>query len=173
MQVYRKIIKKAILIVVSLIVLLLVILGLQTSKFGDIKKYDSKKSPRETVSKIIRSSTKSSSGMQVTIESNNIANLGDFVFNISGDRKLIANISLKYKSKKEDGSWFNNNNNEIEKEILKKSVILRDSTIDTMLGSSISTANSEKMRKTVKETLNKNLSNGEVEEVYFNQFIIQ
>ena len=42
-----------------------------------------------------------------------------------------------------------------------------------MLGNPIATANSEKMRKELSDTLNENLSTGEVIEVYFNKFIIQ
>ena len=60
-----------------------------------------------------------------------------------------------------------------KEEILKKSVILRDAAINTMLGNSVATANSKKMRKALKDTLNEQLSDSEIEEVYFNQFIIQ
>lgn len=169
----REIIKKASIFILSLIVILLLILGVQTSKFSDIKKYDSQdKSPRDIMAQAKRSSIRSN-GLEVTIKSDTIANLGDFTFNIADDKKLVANISLKYKANDEDSSWFGDNNDKIKNEILKKSVILRDAAINTMLGSSTADVNSEKMRKTLKETLNKNLSSGEVEEVYFNQFIIQ
>jgi len=155
-------------IIFSIIIILLLALGIQDSDFGNIKKYDSSgKSPREMMTKFINSS-----GMQVSITNDEVANLGDFVFNIAGDRKLIANKSLKYKSTVKDNSWFRNKD-DIKKEIIKKSVILRDATIHTMLGNPIATANSEKMRKELKDTLNKNLSTGEVIEVYFNKFIIQ
>ncbi|MCF6340466.1 MAG: flagellar basal body-associated FliL family protein [Sulfurimonas sp.] len=163
-----QIIKTVSTIVFSIIVLLLLALGVKNSDFGNIKKYDnSGKSPRDMITKSI-----SSSGMQVSITNDEIANLGDFIFNIAGDRKLIANISLKYKSNTKDNSWFGSKD-DIKKEILKKSVILRDSTINTMLGNPIATANSEKMRKELSDTLNKNLSTGKVIEVYFNKFIIQ
>jgi len=166
-----KIIKNASLIVLALIVILLLILGIKSSKFGKIKKYDIEdESPREMMSHYRHPSNKSN-GMQVTIRSNTEANLGDFTFNISGDRKLVANISLKYKPNREDDSWFNNKDS-IKKEILKKSVILRDAAINTMLGHSAN-VDSEQMRKALKNTLNKNLSSGKIEEVYFNQFIIQ
>lgn len=168
----EKIIKNAIIIVLSLIVILLLVLGVLNSEFTKLKKYDvDGKSPRESAyNRTILSSL--SNGMKVSLISDNRANLGDFVFNISGDKKLIANISIKYKPVKDESSWFSNSD-EIKQEILKKGVILRDATIDTMLGYSTASANNEKMREKLKETLNKNLSSCEIEEVYFNEFIIQ
>ena len=92
----RKILKKVIAVVILVIILLLLILGIQSSEFGKIAKYDTQsKSLRETISNFISSSSKTDNGMNVTFTSDNVANLGDFVFNISGDKKLIANISLK------------------------------------------------------------------------------
>lgn len=170
----RKILINASYGVAALIVILLLILGIQSSDFTKLQKYDIEgKAPRESISsnKAVPTSVLRN-GMQVTIGSDNQANLGDFVFNISGDRKLITNISMKYKSSKKRGSWFSDKN-DIKEEILKKSVILRDSTINTMLGYSMVNANNEVMRKALQETLNKNLEYSEVEEVYFNQFIIQ
>lgn len=168
----REIILKAAIVVASIIGILLLILGIQSSKFGKIKKYDEKdNSPRQMMSGTIGSSYRRGDNMKIKIESDSVANLGDFTFNISGDRKLIANISLKYKANS-DSSWFNADKS-IKQELIKKSAILRDATIDTMLGNSIVTANSEKMRSELKKTLNKNLNNGEIEEVYFSQFIIQ
>jgi flagellar basal body-associated protein FliL len=79
---------------------------------------------------------------------------------------------MKYKSSGKSGSWLNDKN-DMKEEILKKSVILRDSAINTMLGYSMVNANNEVMRKALQETLNKNLEFSEIEEVYFNQFIIQ
>lgn len=170
----RKILINASYGVAALIVILLLILGIQSSDFTKLQKYDIEgKAPRESISSNKAAPTSVlRNGMQVTIGSDNQANLGDFVFNISGDRKLITNISMKYKSSKKRGSWFSDKN-DIKEEILKKSVILRDSAINTMLGYSMVNANNEVMRKALKETLNKNLEYSEIEEVYFNQFIIQ
>jgi len=61
----------------------------------------------------------------------------------------------------------------IENEIIKKSVFLRDAAINTMMGNTRAEANSEKIRRELKRELNKNLRCGEIEEVYFNKFIIQ
>ncbi|MFA5232892.1 MAG: flagellar basal body-associated FliL family protein [Sulfurimonas sp.] len=168
----EKIIKGAIIVVLLLIIILLLILGVLSSDFTKLKKYNiANDSPRESVyNRTILSNL--SNGMKVSISSENRANLGDFVFNISGDKKLIANIAIKYKPIKDDSSWFSNRD-EIEQEILKKGIILRDATINTMLGYSTASANNEKMRQKLKETLNKNLSKSEIEEVYFNEFIIQ
>ena len=102
---------KASIVVASLIGILLLILGIQSSKFGKIKKYDEKgNSPRHMMSGTIGSSRRSSDNMKIKIESDSVANLGDFTFNISGNRKLIAKISLKYKPNS-DAGWFNGNKN--------------------------------------------------------------
>ena len=85
---------------------------------------------------------------------------------------LIADISLKYKPVTDDSSWFSSEDN-IENELLKKSVILRDTAINTIMGDSIETADSDKMRYLLQDSLNNKLLHGEVEEVYFNKFIIQ
>jgi len=173
MQIDRiKIIKNAIAAVVSLIVILLLILGILSSDFTKLQKYNvADKSPRESAyNRAILPGL--SNGMKVSISSDSKANLGDFVFNISGDKKLIANISVKYKPVENDDSWFSDSD-EIKHEIIKKGVILRDATINTMLGYSTASANNEKMREKLKETLNKTLTTCEIEEVYFNQFIIQ
>lgn len=119
----EKIIKTAIIVVLSLIVVLLLILGVLSSDFTKLKKYDAAgKSPREILQSTHTSST-FNDGMRVSISSDTKANLGDFVFNISGDKKLIANISIKYKPVKKENSWFSNND-EIKQEILKKGVVL-------------------------------------------------
>lgn len=171
----RTIIKKMSIFILLLIVILLLILGIQTSKFSNIKKYESDKSPRDIMSQTRPSSSSTKNySMEVTIVNDTIANLGDFTFNIAGNKKLVANISLKYKSNTKDSSWLgSDSNDDVKKEILQKSAILRDAAIGTMLGSSRVTADSSRMRKALKETLNSNLSAGRVEEVYFNKFIIQ
>jgi len=162
-----QILKTASLSIFSIIVVLLLILGVKNSSFGTIKKYDSGGNSKRDILKSL-----SSTSMKVTITNDELANLGEFVFNISEDRKLIANISLRYKANYDDNSWFSSND-ELKREIVIKSVILRDATIDIMLGSSLAAANSNKMRKELRDALNKNLSNGKVQEVYFNKFIIQ
>lgn len=169
----RKIIKNAVLAVFSLIIILLLILGMLNSNFTNIKKYDKD----DTNSRMSDSSKKASfydqsSNMQVVIETDGVANLGDFVFSISTQKKLIANISFTYKSNKKDASWFDSDA-KIKDEIVKKGTILRDATINTLLLNSSVAADNEEMREAIKESLNKNLSSGKVEEIYFNKFIIQ
>lgn len=168
----RKILQNTTIVVVILIVILVVLLGLNSSKYASIKKYDiPSRNPNAIVSKK-PSFLGYANEMEVTITNDNEANLGEFVFNIAGNRVLIANISVKYKKNKINTGWFNSDEN-IKEEILKKGVILRDATIDTMLQNPTPAANSESMRKSIKKNLNKNLSSGKVEEVYFNKFIIQ
>lgn len=169
----RKIIKNAVLAVFSLIIILLLILATLNSNFTNIKKYDKE----DSASKTSDSSKKASfynqgTNMQVVIEQDGVANLGDFVFSISTKRKLITNISFTYKSNKQDDSWFDSDA-KIRDEIVKKGTILRDATINTLLLNSSVAADNEEMREAIKESLNKNLYNGKAEEIYFNKFIIQ
>lgn len=169
----RNLVKKMILSIISLIMLLLVIIGIRQSDFTKIKKYDNNdKSPREAIynpNKI----TFNYYTTKVTLnDENSLANLGDFVFNVAEERKLIANISLKYKQKNKIEEWIKSDS-DIREEIIKKSVILRDAIINTMIGSTNATINSKKMRNDLKENINKILSSGEIEEVYFNSFILQ
>lgn len=169
----RKIIKNAVLAVFSLIIILLLILGALNSNFTNIKKYDREDNkPKSSDSSKKASFYDQSSSMQVVIEQDGIANLGDFVFSISTKRKLVANISFTYNSNKQDDSWFESDA-KIRDEIVKKGTILRDATIDTLLLNSSVAADNEEMRDAIKESLNKNLHNGKAEEIYFNKFIIQ
>ena len=98
-----------------------------------------------------------------------MANLGDFTINIADGKKLIANISLKYKDHKES-SWLSGSATEAE--ILKNGPVLRSAVVSAISGSN-ATMHNNKMKKNIKDSLNKYLSNGEIEEVYFNKFIIQ
>ena len=168
----RKVIKILSFTILFLIGVLFIILGIQKSEFWNIKKYD--KSDGKSFANMVAPgrTDKSRHDQTVKIEGNSRANLGDFNFNIAGDKTLVANISLKYKSTSEKSSWFADSD-DIENEIIKKSVLLRDATINTMIGSNRATINSEKIRKELKKNINKNLTCGEVEEVYFNKFIVQ
>ena len=165
----RNLIKNIAIAVVSMIVLLLMIVAMRQSDFSKINKYDKKdKTPRV----ISYQKKPSMHGLIPPISINtdsSLANLGNFVFNVAGDKKLIANISLKYNSNAT--SWFNKD--DIEDEILKKNTIIRDAIIDTMIGHNNASANSKQMRKDLKENINKTLSNGKIQEVYFNEFILQ
>jgi len=171
----RKIIKIITTIILILLGIVVVILGIQQSDFSKIKKYDKKDSslPENMMSSTKQKiADKQRHNRGVRLKGNNMASLGDFNFNIARGKTLIANITLKYKSNKEDTSWFGDDEN-IENEIIKKSVFLRDAAINTMMGNTRAEANSEKIRRELKRELNKNLRCGEIEEVYFNKFIIQ
>jgi len=170
----RKIIKIMSMIILILLGAVVIILGIQESDFSNIKKYDDKTNSARDIMSL---SKQKRSNMQrhdrsVKIESDTIANLGDFNFNIADNKTLVANISLKYKSDSENSGWFNNKDS-VDVEIIKKSVLLRDAVINTMIGNDRATVNSERIRKELKKSINKNLTCGEVEEVYFNKFLIQ
>lgn len=164
----RVIIKKAIIIVILAITVLLLILGVQSSDFSKLKKYDvADKSPRGFIQQI--GSSKSDS-MSVSIVGQNEVNLGDFVFNVSGNKKLIANISIIHKPK--DNVTFLDSPRD---EFTQKAALLRDATIDAMLESKNfeMNLNNNKISKNIKKRLNQTLKDSTVEEVYFNKFIVQ
>jgi len=85
--------------------------------------------------------------------------------NLADGKVLTANISVKYKS---SDSWFSSE----ESDIVSKSGVLRNSVISAMHGSQ-AISNSVEVKNRIKRNLNQYLSEGKVEEVYFNEFIIQ
>lgn len=163
----RDVLKNIVVTVILIIIVLLLILGVQSSDFSKIKKYDFGKSSNGFLQQV--SSSKSDS-MEVSIVNKNEVNLGDFVFNVLGDKKLIANISIIHKPK--NGKTFMDNSGD---EFIEKGAILRDATINAMLDSQNfdMSVNNNKIKDAIKNRLNKNLQNSSVEEVYFNKFIIQ
>ncbi len=171
----KKLIKIMTTIVFALIGLVIVILGIQQSDFSNIKKYDKNdKTPREQMMSPLKKSTANARrhNRNVAITGNNMATLGDFNFNVAGGKTLIANISLKYKSTQKERGWFESGDT-IEKEIIQKSIFLRDAAINTMIGNDRATIDSKRLRKDLKKNLNETLRCGEIEEVYFNKFILQ
>lgn len=168
----KKILKRVMWLVVLIIVGYAIYIGLRDSDFANIKKYKTHgKSPREIMADFLNSDGSEYYSTKVTIKSDSVANLGDFEFNIAGDRKLIANISLKYYQYNKESSF--NDEGSLKKEILDKAVILRDTAINTMLGSTRARADNDRMREDIKNALNKKLKNGQIKDVYFNKFIIQ
>lgn len=168
----RDIIKKAIIVVGSLIGLLLMTIGVLTSDFNKIKKFDKKdKSARQLISSKLQYNQMHKTDIEID-SNNNTAHLGDFTFNVGEKNILIANISLKFKSNKNNKQWIGDGD-DIEQEIVKKSTILKDAVIDTMIGNQYTSADSQGMKREIKRNINTKLSSGEVEEVYFNKFIFQ
>ena len=169
----RKLIKIMSMMILFLMMVLMIILGIQESEFSKIKKYDKDNGGGKSFSNMVvpgRTKQKTFSS-SVTIEGNSRANLGDFRFNVDEDKTLVANISLVYKSTKKDDDWFGSD--DIEEELVKKSILLRDAAINTMIGNKRATIESRKIRNELKKNINENLKCGEVEEVYFNKFLIK
>lgn len=172
----HKIIKTLISIVVTLIVLLILAYGVSKSDFTKIKKYDSEDSVRSSISQAPPSSVKRAIAKErfyttkVKIKDGSMASLGDFTLNISGDRKLTANISLKFKENK-GNSWMSGKS--VEQEILNKGDVLRSAVINIISNDESATVSNKRMKEELVKSMNKYLSNGEIEEVYFNKFIIQ
>jgi len=170
--------KKLINIIVTVIIVLVILLvgayGVMTSDFSKIKKYDEPDSTRTVRSNTPISKERKALAKQryyttkVQSTGDGIMSLGDFTMNLSNDRILTTNISLKYKDN--DDSWLSSG--KTKKEMLQKSVVLRNSVIDAMYTSEART-NNKRIKEAIRKDLNKHLSNGEVQEVYFNKFIIQ
>ena len=165
---FHDIIKKLIIIVVALIVILALVYGVLTSEFTNIKKYDEEDSVRTMLNKKLDKNKESQKTIQ--LKDGNMANLGDFTLNISGNRELTINISLKYKQNKEN-SWLSGNS--VEDEIVKKGDILRSVVISTVSDSKYASVANQGMKKELVSSMNNYLSDGEIEEVYFNKFIIK
>jgi len=108
----EKIIRKAIQIVVTLIVLLLLAYGVSKSDFNNIKKYDESDDSNKLEIPMSEEKRKMAQGRifstKVVINSNTMANLGDFELNIQGGKKLIMNMSLEFKNNNQN-SWLNSN----------------------------------------------------------------
>ena len=168
----HELLRKSIIGIFSIIGVLLIILGVLKSDFRTVKKFEGGgKSPRDMMSSSSPKVNRSAYSTSVSIGSDSVANLGDFTFNVGGDKKLITNISLKYEQKGDKG-WFSDDK-KIKNEIMKKGTILRDATIDVMMGNPNLQADSTEMRNTLKKSINNKLNEGEIKEVYFNKFIIQ
>ncbi len=171
----EKSIKILIFLVSGAIVLLLLAYGISQSDFSKIKKYDEVDSsnPRarmnkhsdlkEHIAKERRYSTK------VRIKDGSMASLGDFTISISGGKILTTNISLKYKNKKSN-SFLNRKS--VEKEIVEKGDILRNSVINVISHNKNTNVANNRMKNEIVKNINNYLSDGEVEDIYFNKFIV-
>jgi flagellar basal body-associated protein FliL len=171
---FKKLVKIFIWIIVIIILALLLAYGVSKSNFSNLKKYDERDTSARTSS--VTPSLKQQIAKEryystkIKIKDGDMANLGDFTLNISGDRKLVINVSLKFKQNKEN-DWLSGKS--IEQEILDKGDVLRSAVVNTISGSEHATISNARMKKKLVKSMNKYLSDGEVEEVYFNRFIIQ
>lgn len=103
----------------------------------------------------------------VEISNDGVLNLGDFEINIGNGQKLIANISLKYKEAK---GWGISSG--IDDELLSKGTILRHSVIESIMNKQESDVRSYRVKSSIMDNINANLSSTQVEEVYFNKLIV-
>jgi len=174
----RKIITIIVWLILAVLLVLLIIHGVSTSNFTNLKKYENEDYSISNVRDNMQHPLKRKQEFakerfytnRVTIKSSTMANLGDFTVNIAGDKKLILNISLKYKNKDGD-KWLVTNG--IKNEILDKGDVLRDAVIHTFSNSNSARATNNKMKKELIKNINAYLSEGEIEDVYFNRFLIQ
>jgi len=106
---------------------------------------------------------------KIRILNDNMASMGDFIFNSGGNTKIVANISLKFKNSK-DG-WFNSG--DAKNEIVKRGVILRSAIIDTMMDNHGQRSNDDEIKAQLLDNINYHLSDATATEIYFNKFIVQ
>jgi len=172
----RKITTILIWLILAALLVLVIFYGISTSDFKNLKKYD-EEGYGSTIRDKIQNPSKRKQEIakelfytnRVTIKSSTMVNLGDFTINIAGDKKLILNISLKYKNKNKD-SWLSTGG--AKNEILSKGDILRDAVIHTFSNSNSARVTNSRMKKELVKNINAYLSEGEIEEVYFNRFLI-
>ncbi len=165
-------IKIAIKIVATLIVLLLLAYGISTSEFNNIKKYDesddSKRLEIPSSKEKLKFAKEKRYSTKVRVEGENMANLGDFEMNIVGNKKLVMNMSMEFKDTKKSIWPFSKG---VKNEIVKKGVVLRSAVIDTLSHYNNIDVNNENMKEDLIDTMNNYLSDGEIKEVYFNEYI--
>ena len=166
----RKVVKIIITFIATLLFLALIAYGVSKSSFNNLKKYD-EDNPNSNHSGLKEQIAKNKYyTTEVKIENDSTANLGDFTINISNNKKLITNISLKFINQKKN-DWILDNG--VKKEMLKKGDVLRSVIIDTISHTEDASIKNKRMKKDIVENLNKYLSDGKVTEVYFNKFITQ
>lgn len=169
---FRKVLQVAIFIIVTAIVLILLAYGVSKSDFSKIKKYDELDTDSNTPVSALKAKlikelyyTK-----KVKIINNSTANLGDFTVNLSDKDQLVMNISIKFRGQKSD-SWLGGDS--IKQEILDKGDVLRNSVIYTISNNRYATVKNDALKRKLVQNMNKYISKGEIEALYFNRFIIQ
>ena len=165
----RKIIKIILLLVVALIVLLLLAYGISKSDFTKIKKYD-ENDPNAGLKLKAKIAKERFYTNRVTITEKSIANLGDFTLNVPKNRTLTTNISIKFKDKDSD-NWLSPK--KAAHEITDKGDVLRSVVIDTISNHRNADVSNEKIKATLVNGMNNYLNDVEVEEIYFNKYIVQ
>jgi flagellar basal body-associated protein FliL len=171
-ELLEDIIRKAIKVVVTLIILLLLAYGISKSDFNKIKKYDEEDTSPATSLPLSQAKLNHAQqrrfSTKVTAQANGMISLGDFEVNIQNDKKLIINMSIKYKNHDSKG-WLDSK--DVKQEIIKKGVVLRSAVIDTLSYYDNVDINNKKMNKSLIENMNNHLSEGEVESIYFNKYL--
>ena len=169
----ENIIKTAIKVIVVFIILLLLAYGVSKSDFNNIKKYDEKDDSQRTELPMSKQKSKSAQerrfSTKVVISGGDLANLGDFELNIQGGKKLVMNMSLKFKDNNKNKGWFSSS--DVKQEIVTKGVVLRSTVIDTLSHYNNVDINNEKMQESLIQNMNNYLSEGEVEQIYFNKYL--
>ncbi len=150
-------------ILTIIIVITLAIYGYMTSEFSKIKKYDN--NIRDDIkSKIAKQRHYST---EAKIINDGILHLGHFEINIANNKKLIANISIKYNIPK--SIW---KNSKAKKEMLKNGPVIRNIVIETILNKTSYEIISYRVKNKIINNINPYLTNTKIEAIYFNEFIV-
>ena len=154
-------------LILSLILLLVIIPGIQDSQFSKLKKYNTDKSIGEALKRkqqIADSRYYQTSGF-VESEDARIYRIGDFTTNVRGDskKKLILNVSVQY------------SNDDLPSELQMKNPVVRNAIIGVCSDAQYlkSGRGKDLLKENLKKELNQVLQEGSIDEVYFNKFIIQ
>ena len=158
-------IKNIIYTILSLTALIaLSVYGYMTSDFSKIKKYDNNNIRDDFKSKIAKERYYTT---KVKIKNDGMLHLGNFEINIANDKKLIANISLKYTIP--DDIW---KNSKAKKEMLSNGAVIRNITIETILNKESNDIFNYKVKNEIIDNINPYLTNTKIEAIYFNEYIV-
>lgn len=142
----------------------LAVYGYMTSDFSKIKKYDNNNIRDDFKSKIAQERHYST---DVKIKNDGMLHLGHFEINISNNKKLIANISLKYTIPSD--IW---KNSKAKKEMLNNGPVIRNIIIETILNKKFNDILNDRIKDEIINNINPYLTNTKIEAIYFNKFIV-
>lgn len=145
-------------IVISLTLLFFIIYAFSNSDFSKLKKYDQMSASSAPNGNFAR---------HVKIRRDNMLDLGDFEINVKDNKKLITNISAKFKSSTK--SWNSTSN----RDITRNGVVIRNTIIETILNKDPDYLMFDKVKLEIIDNINRQLVDTKIEEIYFNEFIVQ
>ena len=151
-------------ILISMVIIMITIYGYITSDFSKIKKFTGTSTHTNLKTKIAKKRYYST---DVNIENDGVLHLGDFEINIASDKKLVANISLKYTIPKD--VW---QNSKAKNEMLDNGPVIRNIIIETILNKESNNIINYRVKNEIINNINPFLTHTKIEAIYFNEFIV-